>query len=254
MVLTVCYFSNIGKVRKNNEDSLLMNDFLLSESSMRFVECVVPEGDKFIVAVADGMGGHMKGEVASRKVLEVFRDKYRAVDDAEGIRDIFKSAKEELNRIAEADRNSFGLGTTVSGMLFIEGKALIFHCGDSRVYRVTGGRIEKMTVDHSVVQDLVNSGFITEEEMRTHPRKNIITSSIMGDLRTGLPELSIQEIALGDGGRFFLCTDGVWESMSGAEMEACFVPKDMSAEADCLRGKALGPGHDNLTMILADVS
>jgi protein phosphatase len=196
----------------------------------------------------------MKGEVASRKVLEVFRERYWATDDAEGVRNIFKTARQELNRIAEADRESFGLATTVSGMLFLEGRALVFHCGDSRVYRATNGRLERMTMDHSIVQELVNAGSITEEEMRTHPRKNIITSSIMGDLGTGLPELSIREVAVKKGERFFLCTDGIWESMSKAEMEACFASRDMSAAADCVCGKALGRGNDNLTMILLEVS
>jgi serine/threonine protein phosphatase PrpC len=249
----ICYLSHTGQVRENNEDSLLVNEILISEGSMEGPECLRWEGERLMCLVADGMGGHWKGEVASRTVLDVFRARYDEVDNKEQIAGIMLLAREELNRIVEAERSSFGLGTTISGMVIVEGKGTVFNCGDSRVYRQRANSLEGITKDHSLVQGLADAGMITEEEMRTHPQKNIITSSLMGDLGHHLPVFSVREVEIRSGDRFFLCTDGVWESMSHGEMERC-LQTDGEAGMRCISQKIFSAGaRDNLTMILVDI-
>jgi PPM family protein phosphatase len=249
VVTDVCYVSKIGKVRKNNEDSMLVNNILLSGADMERVECSKTEGENLIYIVADGMGGHQKGEVASNTVLNVFKEHISQISRGH-IEEVLKLARESLNKIAEADIRNFGLGTTVSGMSVTGGNAFIFNCGDSRVYRAKGELLERITRDDSLVQNLVDAGVITEEEMRTHPQKNIITSAIIGDLSSDLPDFSVREISIKKGERFLLCTDGVWESMSLSEMERCFSGKDLKGAIDDLVRKTIENGaKDNFSII-----
>jgi serine/threonine protein phosphatase PrpC len=249
----VCYRSHTGKVRENNEDSLLVNDILISQGDMEGPECLRWEGERLICLVADGMGGHRKGEVASRTVLEVFRERYEEVEGKEQIAGIARLARERLNRVVETDRSSFGLGTTISGMIIVRGKGTVFNCGDSRVYRQRARSLERITKDHSLVQGLVDAGMITEEEMRTHPQKNIITSSLMGDLGHHLPVFSVSDVEIRSGDRFLLCTDGVWESMSHGEMERC-CQAGGEAGLGCIVHKIFSAGAgDNLTLIVVDI-
>jgi serine/threonine protein phosphatase PrpC len=247
------YISNAGKVRKNNEDSLLLNDLLLPGGDMRQADRIASSGLTQIYAVADGMGGHQKGEIASRTVLEVLRDKYASIRDARGMTDVIRSAKTALNWLVERDRESFGMGTTVTGLLLTGGKCFLFHCGDSRLYRLTDRFLKKLTRDHSVVQMLFDEGTITEEEMRYHPQKNILSAALMGDLQSGLPDVEIREIDMDGQATFLLCSDGLWESVGRKDMEACFLPhKD---EAACLFDKAMTAGAtDNVSMIVVKVS
>jgi serine/threonine protein phosphatase PrpC len=252
MVVNACYISNTGIVRRNNEDSILVNTVLISEADMEKAECTKIEGEKLLYIVADGMGGHQKGEVASRTVLDTFREKYGQIDK-ERIGDMIRLAKQSLNRLAEADPNSFGLGTTVAGVLFAGGNAFVFNCGDSRVYRMKDTELKRITRDDSFVQELVDAGVITEEEMRTHPQKNIITSAITGDLRSEIPSFSVREIKVVKGDRFLLCTDGIWESMGHDELEGCFLGNDLKRTVECLKRRTTENGaRDNFSSIVLE--
>jgi serine/threonine protein phosphatase PrpC len=252
--VNICYLSSAGKVRENNEDSLLVNETLISGGDMNVPECLRWEGERLMCLVADGMGGHRKGEVASRTVLDVFRRRYEEVEGKEQIEAVMLRAVERLNRIAESDRGSLGLGTTISGLLILHGKGIVLNCGDSRVYSQRGNSLERITKDHSLVQRLADAGLITEEQMRTHPQKNIITSSVMGDLGYRLPVFSVRELEIRSGDRFFLCTDGVWESMSHDEIAQCLEAGD-EAGIRCMFHKIFVAGaRDNLTMITVEIT
>ncbi len=255
MLLKVCYISHAGNVRSRNEDSLLVNDLLICEAGMKEPQCLVSESDRVICAAADGMGGHRKGEVASRTVLEIFRKMYEEIEGKGQIAHVLGPAKESLNHIAETESGSFGLGTTLSGVLILRGMATVFNCGDSRVYRQRGGQLRRITKDHSLVQRLVDEGLITEDEMRTNPQKNIITSAVVGDLRPDIPVFSAEEMAIDKDDRFFICTDGVWESMSHAEMEKCLQPDLLEEGIRCLYRKVFESGaSDNASMIVVEVA
>ena len=212
------------------------------------------EGDSLVFMVADGMGGHAKGELASRTVLGVFKERRNDPVTAEGIRDSLRLAKERLNNLAENDRRSFGLGTTISGILFSGSEAFLLNCGDSRVYKADE-EFRKVTKDHSVVQELVDSGMITEEQMRTHPQKNIVTSALMGDLTAGLPRYSLRQMAVNTGRRFLICSDGLWESLRDSEMAECLAGKGIREGVECLYSGALEAGAaDNVSIILLEVA
>lgn len=253
MRVEACYITNVGKIRKNNEDSLLLNNLVVSETNLERVGCVASSEERQIYAVADGMGGHQRGEVASRTVLEMIKDKYVAVEDTGDLIDIMKSAKSALNWLVEKDRDSYGLGTTATGLFVGAGRCFLFHCGDSRLYRLKGDVLERLTKDHSLVQRLLEEGVITEEEMRTHPQKNILTSALIGDLQSASPTLEVREVSLSGRETFLLCSDGLWESVGRPDMEKCFMP--LHGEAECLFDKAMASGaRDNISLIVVKIS
>lgn len=253
MRVDACYISNIGKAREKNEDSLLVNDLLVSGVSMDRAACVQSPEAGQIYVVADGMGGHQRGEVASRTVLQVFKKRYQYIQKAGDISEIMLSSKETLNMLARDDGNNYGMGTTVSGIFLADKDAVVFNCGDSRVYRLQGGSLERLTRDHSVVQELADFGTITEDEMRSHPQKNIITSAVIADLRGSLPEFDVKTVGISGDSTFLICTDGLWESVRRTEMEECFTDQERTVQ--CLFDRAISArGMDNISVIVLRVT
>jgi len=254
MEVNACYMSNTGKVRRHNEDSLLLNGLLVAGADMEGPECSEADSARLLYLVADGMGGHMKGEVASKKALETFQGHHELAEGIEGLRKIMGLAKQELNLFAKENRDSFGLGTTVSGICFTGGRAIVINCGDSRVYRLRGRSLVRLTRDDSLVQELLESGAITEDGMRTHPGKNIVTAALVGDLSETPPGGAFREYDFESGQIFLVCSDGLWESMSREEMEGCFSGGDLSQTAGCLFTKAMERGgRDNISLIVLEV-
>jgi serine/threonine protein phosphatase PrpC len=253
MRIEASYISNIGKTREKNEDSLLVNDLLISGANMDHAADLRSSGEKQIYIVADGMGGHQRGELASKTVLEVFRKRYQGINNAADIGEVILSAKQALNRLAEADRLTYGMGTTVSGIFLTDRESFVFNCGDSRVYHLKDGQLGRLTKDHSVVQELVDLGTITEDEMRSHSQKNIVTSAVVADLRDDLPELDVKAVKISGAGTFLVCSDGLWESLRRQEMEECFT--DLGKTAQCLFERAIaGEGRDNISAIVLRVT
>jgi PPM family protein phosphatase len=254
MKINVSYISHFGKIRKNNEDSILVNDLIISETNMDAPEKQLCEAENLTLAVADGMGGHSKGEIASRMVLEILKEHYKKFRAKRHVFRFFSTAKNMLDEVAKNDKKSLGLGTTLSGISLRKKKGIIFSCGDSRVYKITAGGIEKLTTDHSLVQQLFEKGIIQEEDMRTHPQKNIITASISGDMRSDKPTVFYKEVSIQIGDRFLLCTDGLWESLSPDEMLDCLNQKSVDTIAEALKEKSLTLcGKDNISLIYLEV-
>jgi protein phosphatase len=145
------------------------------------------------------------------------------------------------------------MGTTVSGIFLARNGSFVFNCGDSRVYLLKDGVLERQTRDHSVVQELADFGTITEDEMRSHPQKNIVTSAVIADLRDDLPEVDVKAVNLSGDSTFLICTDGLWESMKRQEMEDCF--RDPGKTVQCLFERAIaGGGKDNISAMVIRVS
>lgn len=253
MDFTACYITNIGNDRECNEDSLMLHDLIINDVNMVTVECLTGTGDYRLFIVADGMGGHSKGELASRTVLEVFRqnvDKYRSIDD---IVDTLGKARRVLNDMVDKDHSILGFGTTVAGLLFAGEQMIVFNSGDSRVYRLSGRYLERITKDHSVVQNLVDAGLITEEEMRTHPQKHVITAAIIGDKKVDKPAVYSKAYMNDNSQRYLLCTDGIWESLSIEEMEQCFIAGSVQNIAQALFVKAMqNKAKDNVSLIVIE--
>jgi protein phosphatase len=234
--------TDVGLVRKVNEDSML--------------------GLPPVFVVADGMGGHAGGDVASRIVVEEFArlaEEYDPASGAQGVADAFVRAQARIVAYGQAQRATqpgWHAGTTaVVASLVLDGgttKWLLANLGDSRVYRLIGDRLEQVSVDHSVVQELVDAGQITAEEAATHPERHIITRAL------GSPEgvdpdfflLPLESVE-----RLLLCSDGISGMISDAEiheiLERVHDPRDA---ADALvRAAVAAGGRDNATAVVVDV-
>ncbi|MDX1956976.1 MAG: PP2C family serine/threonine-protein phosphatase [Leptospiraceae bacterium] len=254
MIIKAAYLTNYGNNRLTNEDGVLLHNMLITQKDMKSPGFKILEGDRILLCVADGMGGHVSGELASESVLSYIRDNQDQLQSAKTVRKTIVGSKFELNRIAMAE-NAYGLGTTLSGVLLRKDKALVFSSGDSRVYRIEKRYLEKITTDHSLVQNLYNVGAIDEEGMRSHPHKNILSSAIIGDLSHEEPEVFIKEISLKVGSQLLICTDGLWESLSNDElMDATSKDGDIELTSTNLLKSSLEKwGKDNISFILFQV-
>jgi len=161
--LVVGAATDVGRVRDHNEDAYLVDDHL------------------GLIAVADGMGGHQAGEVASATALEALR---AAVTSGEGVRDAVTSANDAVYEKSTTDDRLRGMGTTLTvGTLAAGGTLLLGHVGDSRAYLLHDGDLRRVTVDHSLVEELIQAGEITEAEAESDPRRSMITRALGIDPR-----------------------------------------------------------------------
>ncbi|MEO8262460.1 MAG: protein phosphatase 2C domain-containing protein, partial [Pseudolysinimonas sp.] len=183
--------SHVGKVRSNNQDSGYAGTHLF--------------------VVADGMGGHAGGDVASaiaaKRVAEADGE-YASPEDAEfALQSALIAANSILAETVFEHSELTGMGTTVSGILRVGDKIAMAHIGDSRIYRFREGRLEQISADHTFVQRLVDSGRITAEEAAVHPRRSVLMR-VLGDVDAA-PEIDTAIHELRSGDRWLLCSDGL---------------------------------------------
>jgi protein phosphatase len=233
--------SDVGNARGNNEDYLFAGQ--------------INEGE-YLFIVADGMGGHRAGEVASRKAVTTFVRLLEkgTEDDIPGcLTRILLSVNESLVREGSRSAAKNGMGTTLSALYVKDELGYVVHVGDSRVYRLSNpGKdkaLEQLTEDHSFVGRLLKDGFITEEEARHHPRRNVLYQSV------GVkPEISVQAlkpISIRKGHKYLLCTDGLYGVVPDSKIEEFLTGHSTAAAARRLieEAKANG-GPDNITVIV----
>ncbi|MBN9619523.1 MAG: protein phosphatase 2C domain-containing protein [Actinobacteria bacterium] len=225
--------SDLGLVRNNNEDSVYAGPRLL--------------------AIADGMGGHAAGEVASKIVIGTLEplDEDRRVDDLmKALRDTVGEANQ---RIADAVRQRpelEGMGTTLTALRFVGSQVGLVHVGDSRAYLLRAGLLVQITHDDTYVQSLVDAGRLTPEEAKDHPRRSVILRALLG--AEVEPDVSIREARAGD--RYLLCSDGLSDVVSTETIADTMHIADPQECADRLVELALrGGGPDNVTVVVADV-
>ena len=246
----ISFITNQGKVRKLNEDSLLIDEKIISNISLDKVYFVEMEKEKALFVVADGMGGHNKGEIASRFILKRLRDKKESINNKEELIKALKEIKKELDIIGTKEA-FYNMGSVVSGVFFINNRALIFNIGDCRVYENTFGFANLLTTDHSMVYNLYKQGAIEFEEIKNHPKKNIVTSALIANSAQPLKEIYIKEKEIDKFGEFLICSDGVWESLETSEIEECFKEDEV---VECLFKKVMAKeASDNLSMIYIKV-
>ena len=229
--------SDVGLVRANNQDSAYAGPHLL--------------------VVADGMGGHAGGDVASSvavAILAPLDDEAHGPDDALAELDrALHAAQDELLARADRDPALAGLGTTVTALLRAGSKLAMAHIGDSRAYLVRDGKMTQVTTDHTFVQHLVNTGKITAEEAEHHPQRSVVMR-VLGDFDMEIvPDLSVREARAGD--RWLLCSDGLSGVVSADTLADTLVGvADVEACAERLIQLALrAGGPDNITVIVADI-
>lgn len=232
----VSALSDVGLVRKNNEDS--------------FFVCA-----PHLFIVADGMGGHKAGEVASRMAIAAVRE--YVLDNAvkEKAADLLKEAIREANRRvfeeAGSRKGCQGMGTTVSAAYIQNNKVYWGHVGDSRIYLIRAGTGQLLTEDHSFVWQLMKKGELSEEEANSHPRRNMLIRAV-GTAPEA--EIDVGETALLPGDQVILCTDGLSNLLSGEEIADVVIHStdpDETVKLLINLAKDRG-GFDNITVILID--
>lgn len=231
--VTATLRTDIGKVRRQNEDAAWLDEKL------------------GVFAVADGMGGHLAGEVASGMAINAVK-RMAAEHDVASIsvmREAVEAAHEAILAHAKENPACAGMGTTLSLMWRGGHYMYIAHVGDSRIYRFGAGGLEQITQDHSLVEELVRARILTREEARRHPRRNIITRAL-GTQGDNAPDLLAAERRRGD--VWLLCSDGLTGMVSDEEIARTLgETKDLDAAADSLLARALeAGGRDNVTLIL----
>jgi PPM family protein phosphatase len=237
--------SDVGRVRVVNEDSC--GSYLRADGAR-------------LLVVADGMGGHRGGATASREALAAIADSFNersdessypaSLDPAEALRQAIERANAGVFAMSQEDPELAGMGTTVVAFLLdATGRGTVAHVGDSRAYRLRGGRLEALTTDHSVVAEMLRRGVLTAEEAAYHPRRNEILRSV-GVLEVVEVEVTPVEVAGGDW--FLLCSDGLCGVVSDAEIEEVLVhatPAEAAVDALVDLANDCG-GPDNVTVQL----
>jgi PPM family protein phosphatase len=224
--------SDVGQLRTGNEDSFLIDDRLS------------------LYAVADGMGGHQGGEVASATAIEALR---AAVASGDPIDTAIVRANAAVFEKAATDRGLAGMGTTLTAIAIVgESTLLIGHVGDSRAYRVRDGVLEQLTEDHSLVEELVREGRLSPEEAKVHPQRSIITRTIGVEHDVEVDLLAI-EARTGD--RILICSDGLTTMLDDDEVaRIAQLDADPRLAADHLVDAANeAGGEDNITVVVIDV-
>ncbi|MGY2065960.1 PP2C family protein-serine/threonine phosphatase [Blastococcus sp. SYSU DS0619] len=233
LVLRYAARSDRGLIRGNNQDSVYAGPRLL--------------------AVADGMGGHAAGDVASKVViaaLEHLDDDTPSGDMLQALRSAVYDGSEHLREVIRESPQLEGMGTTLTAILFAGGRLALCHVGDSRAYLMRDGEFAQITHDDTFVQTLIDDGRITPEEANTHPQRSLLLRALNG--QEVEPDLSMREARPGD--RYLLCSDGLSGVVSEETLAEALKDPDPEATADRLIELALrSGGPDNITVIVADV-
>lgn len=222
--------TDVGRVREGNEDSFFVSDSL--------------------VAVADGMGGHLGGEVASRLALEVV---IALSERGEGeLPERIVEANRAVLERSLSDREVAGMGTTFTAIEIEGAVGHLAHVGDSRAYRLRGDELTVLTEDHTLVRELVRSGEITDEEARVHPQRSVVTRSVGVDRQLEVDE---GQLDLRAGDRYLLCSDGLTAMVRDEELQEMLSheedPQDCATRlVDAANGRG---GPDNITVVILDI-
>jgi PPM family protein phosphatase len=227
--------SDVGLVRQDNEDAAYAGGRLL--------------------AVADGMGGHAHGEVASAAAIEALRPLDTSVPDEEllnALEHAVLRAGSTLRDMVEADPSLRGMGTTLTALLWSGSRLGLVHIGDSRAYLVRDGEVFQITRDHTLVQSLLEEGKITEDEVASHPKRMLLLRALDGEHGCE-PDLELLEARAGD--RYMLSSDGLHGVVPPADIARVLleVADPDRAVADLIRLAIDGGAPDNVTCIVADV-
>ena len=254
MALKLRYAGNthVGMKRSHNEDNLA----ILS--------------DENLYMVADGMGGHASGEVASKMAVETVADFFRETAKDEDITwpyKMEKGRKYEENRLAAgiklanlriyetAAQNAAqrGMGTTIVALAFSGNSAFLGHVGDSRIYRLRGEALEQVTEDHSLLNDYIKMKDLTEQEIENFPHKNVIVRAL-GMKETVQVDVAHEEPEVGD--LYLLCSDGLNGMVTDADIRRIMIENRNDLEKCCnalIQAANEGGGNDNVTVVLVEI-
>ena len=222
--------TDVGRQRQSNEDSFF-------EAPPLF-------------AVADGMGGARAGEVASRMAVEAFESSPAPDSDPEAeLVTIARAANRQIYELAHSDEAYRGMGTTLTAVMVSGREVTVGHVGDSRLYRLRDDEFERLTTDHSLVEELVRKGRIAPEEAETHPQKSIITRALGVESDVEVDTLTC---AANDGDVYLICSDGLTGMLSEAEVAEVLRSRDSleGAARHLIEAANQAGGRDNITVVL----
>jgi serine/threonine protein phosphatase PrpC len=231
--------SHVGAVRDHNEDALLA------------------DGSLFLVA--DGLGGHAAGEVASALAVATVAEELAGVEavDEEAVSAAVQKAAVAVYEAAAGDEALTGMGTTVTGLALSAAADdlawIVLNVGDSRVYLLADGTLEQLTRDHSEVQQLLDAGLIDEEEAAQHPFRNVITRHVGGPWP---PDVDLWRRPVRAGERYLLCSDGVSNELPGDRLRELLQEPGPPAQAAqrVVEAAVRAGGRDNATVVVVDVT
>lgn len=235
LILRYAARSHVGLVRAKNDDSAYAGHYL--------------------AVVADGMGGHAGGDVASAStVLDLIHLDHNSHDDDAGSRlaDEIQSANSLLSELVHVNPKLAGMGTTVTALLLSGNRLAYAHIGDSRAYRLKDGVFEQMSTDHTFVQRMIDEGRMTEAEAEVHPHKNVLMR-VLGDVDAS-PELDLKYFDATPGERWLLCSDGLNFVRHDMIEQVVRNTKSLASAADTLIELTLAAGSpDNVTVVVIDI-
>jgi protein phosphatase len=233
LIMHAATATDIGRVRTNNEDSAFAG--------------------RYLIAVADGIGGLPAGELASEIAIQALAplDEARPEDPLPPLRAAVEAANRKIMEFAAGDPATEGMGTTVTAMLLAPAGFGLAHVGDSRAYRLRDATLWQITKDDTFVQTLVDEGVLTPAAARVHPRRSLVTQAVQGHAFTGTWDLLTPRI----GDRFLLCSDGLSDVVNDEDLAIILRGHpDRQRCADALVAAALaGGGPDNITVVVADI-
>ena len=248
-LITIGHASDVGKKRSHNEDAYVA---LLPPDT--------PQGIDALLAVADGMGGHLAGEVASNIAVQIIADRFRAKDvtlasGSHNYTDVLRSIVEQANAeiVSQGTGEAKGMGTTLTVVLIANGYLYYGHVGDSRAYIFRRGSLRAITKDHSWVAEEVRAGRLTQKEAASHPRRNVITRALGSESSVVVDTGSLQ---LFPDDRILLSSDGLHGVINDAYIVKVLKKhKNLKSATDKLVEAAnSNGGPDNVTVILARFS
>ena len=225
--------TDIGCLRDHNEDSLV----------------VAPP----LFAVADGMGGHAAGEVASEIAVRVLSELAPEHPDVEALGRAIEEANRAVIQAAREGRGRQGMGTTMTAAMLEGERLVIAQVGDSRAYLLHQGKLQQLTRDHSLMADMIEAGQLTPEEARTHPQRSVITRALGSDAHL---HPDIYEINVETGDRLLICSDGLSGMIFDDQIENTLrrVQDPQRCASQLVNEAIAAGGHDNVTVIVADVT
>jgi protein phosphatase len=230
-----------GRVRRRNEDAILMRP------------------DRRLYAVADGMGGHAAGNVASALAVETLDSAFPRAPSprigastlARRMTEAFARANDVIVQRSASRRAEAGMGTTLTALapLLAESACVIAHIGDSRAYRLRGGRLDQLTTDHTWVQQQVDAGALSVEAARTHPWSSILTR-VLGMEQPGAADIIIADVALFD--TFLLCSDGLTGMVSDVDIAGILSAKSPVTDTcnELVAAANASGGRDNISVVV----
>ncbi len=228
-LLTAAWRTDVGRIRMNNQDAVILGNGL--------------------AGVADGMGGHKGGEIASAGLRDgLLRETANCRPDMEKLREAVLTVNRELWEKQENDSSLSGMGTTLTVIWPAAKEMIIGQVGDSRAYLLRGGELTQVTEDHSMVADMVRKGVLTEEQAACHPMRNYITRAV-GTEETVETDLTTHDRKQGD--RWLICSDGLYGMMTRNDLLRMMMTENLEEAADQLLAAALeNGGKDNISLVL----